>query len=64
MYRQGDLAPIETGSIVFHISERHAGLLADVARARATTWMLAALNTVESSILERETAMLLEGNKP
>ena len=50
---------------MFHIAERHAGLLPDDAnaRARAITWMFAALNTVEPPILERETARLLEGDK-
>ena len=53
-YEEGDLALFETGSIVFHIAERHAGLLPDDAdaRARAITWMFAALNTVEPAILE------------
>jgi hypothetical protein len=62
---EGDLALFETGAIVFHIAERHAGLLPDDAnaRARAITWMFAALNTVEPPILERETARLLEGDK-
>jgi glutathione S-transferase len=32
-------------------------------RARAITWMFAALNTVEPPILERETTRLLEGDK-
>jgi glutathione S-transferase len=65
-YEEGDLALFETGAIVFHIAERHAGLLPDDAnaRARAITWMFAALNTVEPPILERETVRLLEGDKP
>ena len=56
----------ETGAIVFHIAERHAGLLPDDAnaRARAITWMFAALNTVEPPILELVNAKLLEGDKP
>jgi glutathione S-transferase len=47
-YEEGDLALFESGAIVFHIAERHAGLLPDdaSARARAITWMFAALNTV------------------
>jgi len=51
---------------VFHIAERHAGLLPDDAnaRARAITWMFAALNTVEPTILELETPGFLEGDKP
>src|SRR5437899_9958300 len=65
-YEAGDLALFETGSIVFHIAECHAGLLPDDAnaRARAITWMFAALNTVEPTILELTTARLLEGDKP
>ncbi len=65
-YEDGDLALFETGSIIFHIAERHAGLLphdAD-ARARAITWMFAAVNTVEPPILELATARIQEGDKP
>jgi glutathione S-transferase len=65
-YQEGDLALFETGAIVFHISQRHAGLLPEDAnaRARAITWMFAALNTVKPPILELGTARLLEGDKP
>ncbi|MGH8443809.1 MAG: glutathione S-transferase family protein [Solimonas sp.] len=65
-YEEGDLALFETGAIVFHIAERHAGLLpADArARARAITWMFAALNTVEPPILDLVTVRILEGDKP
>jgi glutathione S-transferase len=65
-YEEGDLALFETGAIVFHIASHHAGLLPDDAnaRARAITWMFAALNTVEPTILELATATLLEGDKP
>jgi glutathione S-transferase len=61
-YEEGDLALFESGAIVFHIAERHAGLLPEEAnaRARAITWMFAALSTMEPPILERETATLLE----
>jgi glutathione S-transferase len=64
-YEEGDLALFETGAIVFHIAERHAGLLPEDAnaRARAITWMFAALNTVEPPILELGIAKLLEGDK-
>src|ERR1700712_1284766 len=53
-YEEGDLTLFETGAIVLHIAERHAGLLPDDAdaRARAITWIFAALNTVEPPILE------------
>src|SRR4051812_2900247 len=65
-YQEGDLRLFETGAIVFHIAERHAGLLpVDAnARARAITWMFAALSTVEPPILELGNAKLLEGDKP
>jgi glutathione S-transferase len=65
-YEEGDHALFETGSIILHIAERHAGLLPDDAnaRARAIAWMIAALNTVEPPILELETAKLLERDKP
>jgi glutathione S-transferase len=64
-YEEGDLALFETGAIVLYIAERHAGLLPrDVnARARAITWMFAALNTVEPPILELATAKFMEGEK-
>jgi glutathione S-transferase len=62
---EGDLVLFETGAIVFHIAERHTGLLPDDAnaRARAITWMFAALNTVEPPILELVTGKLLENDK-
>jgi glutathione S-transferase len=65
-YEEGELALFETGAIVFHIAERHAGLLpADAnARARAITWMFAALSTVEPPILDLVTVKLIEGDKP
>jgi glutathione S-transferase len=65
-YEEGDLALFETGAIVLHIAERHAGLLPDDvnARARAISWMFAALNTVEPPILERDSATHLEGDRP
>src|SRR5919199_3381375 len=65
-YEEGDLALFETGAIVSHIAEHHAGLLPKDAnaRARAITWMFAALNTVEPPILELVTARFLEGDKP
>ncbi|MEP7184383.1 MAG: glutathione S-transferase family protein [Rhodanobacter sp.] len=65
-YQEGDLALFESGAIVFHIAERHAGLLPDDAnaRARAIGWMFAALNTVEPPILDLQTAKFLESDKP
>ncbi len=65
-YQEGELALFESGAIVLHIAEHHAGLLpADAnARARAIAWMFAALNTVEPPLVERGMAMLLERDKP
>jgi glutathione S-transferase len=65
-YEEGDLALFETGAIVFHIAQRYAGLLPEDAnaRARAITWMFAALSTVEPPILELQNAKFAEGDKP
>src|ERR1700754_2749677 len=65
-YEEGDLALFETGAIILHIAERHAGLFPDDAnaRARAITWMFAAVNTVEPPILELITAKFAEGDRP
>ena len=65
-YEEGDLVLFETGAIVLHLAERHAGLFSEDAdaRARAITWMFAALNTVEPPILELMTVRILEGDKP
>jgi glutathione S-transferase len=65
-YQDGDLALFESGAIVIHIAERHAGLLPDEpgARARAIAWIFAALSTVEPPIVERSMAVILERDKP
>lgn len=65
-YEEGDLVLFETGAILFHIAERHTGLLPedDNARSRAITWIFAALNTIEPPILEFANAKLLERDKP
>src|SRR5579871_681629 len=65
-YEVGDLVLFETGAIVLHIAEQRAGLFPDDpdARARAISWMFAALNTVEPPILELVTAKFAEGDKP
>jgi glutathione S-transferase len=64
-YQEGDLTLFESGAIVFYIAERHKGLLPEDsnARARAITWMSAALNTVEPPIVELSMAMILERDK-
>ena len=64
-YEDGDLVLFESGAIVFHIAERHGGLLPInmSARARAITWMFAALSTVEPLIVQREVALYLERDR-
>jgi len=64
-YQEGGLALFESGAIVLHIAERHSGLLPDDAnaRARAITWMFAALGTVEPPIIDRSMAVLFEREK-
>ncbi len=65
-YQEGDLVLFESGAIILHIAERHAGLLPHDAnaRARAIMWMFAALNTVEPPIVEREQVPYAERGKP
>jgi glutathione S-transferase len=65
-YEEGELVLFETGAIILHIAERHAGLLPSDpnARARAIAWMFAALNTIEPPILEFANAKLLERDQP
>ena len=65
-YEEGDLVLFETGAIILHIAELHAGLLPRDAnaRARAITWMFAALNTIEPPILDLTIAKIFEGDKP
>lgn len=65
-YEHDGLALFESGAIVLHIAQRHAGLLpvdAD-ARARAIGWLFAALNTVEPPIVELEQAGYTEADRP
>jgi glutathione S-transferase len=64
-YEEGDLVLFESGAIIFHLAERHPGLLPAEAnaRARAITWMFAALSTVEPPIVEYSMATILERDK-
>jgi glutathione S-transferase len=65
-YQEGDLTLFETGAIVLYVADKHEGLFPEDrnARARAITWMFAALNTIEPPILELVTARILEADKP
>jgi glutathione S-transferase len=69
-YEADGLTLFESGAIVLHIAEGSQGsglglLPADPnARARAIAWMFAAVSTLEPVIVEREVAVLLEGDRP
>jgi len=65
-YEDGDLALFESGAIVLHIAERHAGLMPSDpgARARAIAWMFAAIDTIEPPVIEMSLARILERDKP
>ena len=64
-YEEDGLALFESGAIVFHIAQHHAGLLPDdaKARARAINWMFAALSTIEPAVLDREVPHYTERDK-
>jgi len=66
VYKEGALCLFESGAIVLHIAERHAGLLPDdaSAKARAIAWMFAAKSTVEPPIVDIGAAAREEGDKP
>lgn len=65
-FEDGAVALFETGAIVLHVASCHAGLLPvdAIVRARAISWMFAALSTVEPPILDREAAEFVEGDAP
>jgi glutathione S-transferase len=65
-YEEDGLTLFESGAIVLHVAQTHAGLLPAQAEAwmRAVGWMFAALNTVEPPIVERSMAAVFERDKP
>ena len=65
-FEEGDVVLFESGAIILHLAQHHAGLLPQesAARARAIAWMFAALNTVEPPILDLTTARIIEGDRP
>ncbi|WAC22699.1 glutathione S-transferase family protein [Blastomonas sp. SL216] len=65
-YEEGNVALFESGAIVLHIAQRHGGLLPDdmAARARAITWMFAALTTVEPPIFDLDMLGHTDGDRP
>ena len=65
-YEEDALALFESGAIVLHIGESHAGLLPvnPDARVRVIAWMFAAVSTVDPPIMEFSLAKLFERDKP
>ena len=66
-FEEGDLVLFESGAIVLHIAEMHPGaLLPDDpdARARAITWMFAAVGTMEQPVVDHEVNEYFESDKP
>ncbi|RDS81796.1 glutathione S-transferase family protein [Dyella psychrodurans] len=65
-YEEGDLVLFESGAIIFHVASHHPGLLPENAnaRARAITWMFAALNSVEPPIFDLTNAKIAERDQP
>ncbi len=65
-YEEGSLTLFETGSIILHLGLTRPGLLPDDpdARARAITWLICALSTIEPPVIEREGFELTEADKP
>jgi len=66
-YEEGDLVLFESGAIVLHIADMHPGaLLPDDpdARARAITWMFAAVGTLEQPVVDMEVNEYFEADKP
>jgi glutathione S-transferase len=64
-YEEGDLVLFESGAIVLHIAQHHAGLLPEdaIARARSISWMFAALNTLEPPAWDFSMALVFDRDK-
>jgi glutathione S-transferase len=56
-YREGDIEMFESGAIVLHIAEKDERLLPrdPVGRARAITWLISALNSMEPYVMNMVT---------
>jgi glutathione S-transferase len=64
-YECGAVSMFESGAIVLQIALDQPGLLpqAPAARARALSWMFAAVSTVEPVVLQRENTLFMERDK-
>jgi len=65
-WEEDGLVLFESGAIVLHIAELHAGLLpADAdARSRAIAWMFAAVATLDPPIMDRSMCAFFERGQP
>ena len=66
-YEEGGLSLFESGAIVLHIADMHPGALLPYdpdARARAITWMFAAVGTLEQPVVDMEVNEYFEADKP
>lgn len=65
-WEEPGLALFDSSAIILHIAETHPGLLPaeSNARARAISWVFAAISTIEPVIVQREVAILNEGKQP
>lgn len=65
-WQEEGLDLFESGTIVLHLAQEHRGLLPGdpAARARATAWVFAALDTVEPPIWDWDLARMVEGHQP
>ena len=65
-YEEDGLILFESGAIILHIAQHHAGLLPDDpdGSARAIAWLFAALSTVEPPIIARSMAGFTIRDKP
>ena len=66
VYEEGDLVLFESGAIVLHIAGQGTGLLPQEpgARARAVSWIIAALNTIEPPVWDFAMAGMFDAGKP
>lgn len=65
-YREGDVEMFESGAVCLWLAERDPLLMPDdeAARARAMSWLFAALNSVEPTITVVQHVTLFDADKP
>ena len=65
-YRDGEVQLFESGAIVLHIGEKSEALMPrdPEGRARATAWLIAALNSVEPPVMQLLMMKLFWADKP